>query len=106
MKRIALMTMIVLLAGALFVTDSNAAVVWYTVEVIAAGPMETGGVYVRLVDTASPQGFAEQWFSVPPNIGKEVLAVALTAVTTGTQVMIAAEMSTSPPTILRFYILP
>jgi hypothetical protein len=106
MKRIALMTVIVLLAGAFFVTDSNAAASWYTVEVIAAGPMETGGVYVRLLDTASPKGFAEQWFSVPALIGKEVLAVALTAATNGMQAMVLAEMSTSPPTVLRFYILP
>jgi len=53
------MTLIVVLAGAFFVTDSNAAASWYTVEVIAAGPMETGGVCVRLLDTATPQGFAE-----------------------------------------------
>ena len=53
------MTLIVVLAGAFFVTDSNPAASWYTVEVIAAGPMETGGVCVRLLDTATPQGFAE-----------------------------------------------
>jgi len=53
------MAMIALMASAFFVADSNAATAWYTVQVIAAGPMETGGVYVKLVDTASPQSFAE-----------------------------------------------
>jgi hypothetical protein len=100
-KKIGLLVMVVILAGAYFATDSSAAPDWYTCTVDAAGP-GWASIYVEL--TSAP-AFTGKWFIIPTENGKEILAVALTAMTNGMQVLIYADPSLSNPPIYTFYIL-
>lgn len=100
-KKIGLMVIVAMLATALFVSDSSAAAAWYTCTVEYAGPAY-GGVYIQL----SSASFSTRWFSVPTSIQKEILAVALTAMSNGMQVLVNTDLvSSSQPSILAFYLI-
>jgi hypothetical protein len=98
-KKIGLMVIVAMLATALFVSDSNAAPGWYTCTVEYAGP-GYGGVYIQL----SSASFSTRWFSVPASIQKEILAVALTAMSNGMLVLVNADLTITQPPILAFYL--
>lgn len=101
-KRISLIVLVVMLAGAYFATESGAAPAWYACKVEAAGP-GWGAIYVQLTDKSST--FTKKWFSVPAANAKEVLAVALTAMSSGIQVLVYADPSVSGnPAIYTFYL--
>lgn len=100
-KKIGLLVMVVILAGAYLATDSSAAADWHTCTVDAAGP-GWDSIYIKLTAPAFPAG---KWFTVAAQSGKEILAVALTAMSNGMQVMIFADASLSNPPIYTFYML-
>jgi hypothetical protein len=105
-KRIRLIAMIVMLAGAYFVTDANAAVAWYTAQVNMAGPNSGGGTYINLTDTAPSPAFAGRWFTAPASIDREMLATALTAIANGMKVFVATDVSLGGyPPIIAIYII-
>ena len=102
-KKIGLMVMAVMLASPYFFKDSNAAQGWYTCTVNMAGP-GWGTIYVQL--TSSPT-FTQKWFQAPTNGGKEVLAVALTAMSSGMKVYLSADLAVGAyPTIIALYLAP
>jgi hypothetical protein len=103
-KRIGLLVMIIILAGTYFATDSSAAQQWLTCKVEVTGTA-FGNTYVNLTHTTST--FTKKWFLVPTSSAKEVLAVALTAMSSGLPVIICADLgdlSLGYPSINAFYL--
>lgn len=96
-KKIALMVMVVMLAVAVFTTDSNAAEAWYNCRVLAIGP-SGGVVYIQLTDLSG--SFTGKFFTFPAEKGKEMLAVALTAMNNNWAVSIYANaLVTNAPVV-------
>ena len=106
-RRIALMVLVILAAGWLAAGESSAAPQWYTCTVLQAGP---GGAVtlVKLKDTASSPAFASKWFLAPADRAKEILAVALTAMSNGMTVRVSLDLSVPDeyPPISAFYLKP
>jgi hypothetical protein len=67
---------------------------WYTCQVTEAGPAADGTettppvIYIELTDQAG--SFSAQWFYAAENARDEILAVALSAISTGFSVEAAA----------------
>jgi hypothetical protein len=95
-RRILLVVMVVMVAGACFTTDASAAQQWYTCRVEMTGP-GWGAIYINLSENSA--AFTKKWFSVPADAKKEFLAVALTAMNSGMKVMVVTDLSLSgyPP---------
>lgn len=100
-KKIGLLAMVVIVAGAFFATDSSAAAAWYTCTVDAVGP----GWQSTYIQLTSASAFTRKWFTVSLENGREVLAVALTAMTNGMQVLVYADASLNNPPVYTFYML-
>jgi hypothetical protein len=99
-KKIIFLVMVMMLAATYFATDSNAAVTWHTCTVDRVGP-GGGQIFVQLTSPA----FAQKWFLAPSEGGKELLAIALTAMTSGMQVYVGVDLTLgSYPTIVAFYL--
>ena len=103
-KKISLLLMVVMLAGVYFTTDASAAAQWFTCTVEMAGP-SGGKILIRLTDSSS--AFTNKWFTAPAESGKEMLAVALTAMNSGMRVRVSADLSLSGyPPLGGFYLTP
>jgi hypothetical protein len=103
-KKIFLMLMVVMVATAYFTIDSNAAGGWYTCTVVMAGP-GGGNIYIQLTDKSG--SFTSKWFTAPAAKSKEMLAVALTAMSNGLSVRVYTDTSLSGyPQISSFYLMP
>ena len=104
-KRIALTVLLVLAAGWFAADESGAAQQWYTCRVQQAGP---GGALtlVKLTDTASSPAFTGKWFLAPADRAKEILAVALTAMSNGMTVRVSTDIGVPDeyPSIYSFYL--
>lgn len=73
---------------------ADAAQDWYTCTVLKVGPAGAGTTtYIQLTDTGSPPAFVEKYFRFVGERAKEMLAVALTAVSSGLKVLIRADAS-------------
>ena len=75
---------------------------WYDCDVIRAGPGGDGSIYIMLRDKAA--AFDSTWFVALPAQQKEMLATALTAVTTGLSVRASLDAITENTQINRLYI--
>jgi hypothetical protein len=101
-KRIGLMIIMAMLATAFLVADSSAAPALYVCTVEAAGPQD-GVIYIGL--TSAP-AFTWKWFIAPTNIQNEILAISLTAMSNGMQVLVQTDASAAGyPLIKNFYLL-
>ena len=101
-KKIGLMVIMAMLATAFLVADSSAAPALYVCTVEAAGPGD-GVIYIAL--TSAP-AFSWKWFIAPANIQKEILAISLTAMSNGMQVLVQTDASAAGyPLIKNFYLL-
>ena len=102
-KKIGLMVIMAMLATAFLVADSSAAPALYVCTVEAAGPQADGVMYIGL--TSAP-AFTWKWFIAPANMQKEILAIALTAMSNGMQVLVQVDVSAGDyPPIKNFYLL-
>ena len=102
-KKIVLMVIMAMLATAFLVTDSRAAPAFYVCTVEAAGPQDDGVIYIGL--TSAP-AFTWKWFIAPTDIQKEILAISLTAMSNGMQVLVQTDASAAGyPLIKNFYLL-
>ena len=101
-KKVGLMVMVVMLAVAYFTTDSNAAPAWYLCKVEMAGP---GGSAILIQLTDKSASFTKKWLTAPADKAKEMLAVALTAMSNGLSVAVYTDTSLSGyPQIYSFYL--
>lgn len=78
------------------------AVDWNRCFVIKAGPADDGATYIFLRHTANGD---EKWFKTTHNLQKEMLAVALTAVSTNRNVDAWVDFSQGYTEIQRLYIV-
>ena len=74
---------------------------WFTCRVQLAGPAEDGKIYIHLKDEL---GAFESWFFAYDSIKQEMLATALTAISTGFPVSAALTSSDEYSQIERLYI--
>jgi hypothetical protein len=74
---------------------------WFACNVTMTGPAETGEIYIRLREVG---GQFEKWFSAVGQERKEMLATALTAISTGYRVTAALSTTDEYGTINRLYV--
>lgn len=74
----------------------------FTCRVQRVGPAENGNIYINLKDES---GAFDHWFFANEAIKKEMLATALTAISTGFLVAVALESTDAYAQINRFYIV-
>jgi hypothetical protein len=75
---------------------------WFTCDVMWTGPIENGEVYILLREVG---GQFERWYSPVSQVRKEMLATALTAITTGFRVSAALSTTDEYGTIERLYVM-
>jgi hypothetical protein len=75
---------------------------WYNCDVIRAGPGGDNKIYVMLRDKAG--AFPERWFVALPAQQKEMLATALTAMTTSLSVRASLDAIDENTQINRLYV--
>jgi hypothetical protein len=63
---------------------------WFTCKVEVAGPAENYS-FVTLTDQAATPAFVGKWFILPPDKSREMLAVALMAISTGKLVVVVVD---------------
>ena len=76
---------------------------WFTCDVTRAGPAENGTIYLGLRDVGGT--FPSRWFQAVPQMEKEMLATALTAVSTGKRVRTSIADTAAYSTVNRLYII-
>ena len=74
---------------------------WVDCTVTRAGPAENGTVYIAL--RAKDSSFHE-WFVAEPTMEREMLATALTAISSGHDVTSSLSATTAYSTINRLYV--
>jgi PASTA domain len=74
---------------------------WVRCRVMRAGPADDSKIYIRL---AEKQGAWERWFSAIEAFEKEMLATALTAISTGNEVEVLLETLDEYGRIMRLYV--
>ena len=82
---------------------------WRNCDVVQAGPIENGQIWILLrVDRPPEQGGGQfyQWYQAISIVQKEILAVALTAMTTGFRVAAALTTTDEGGPIERLYLRP
>ena len=99
-KKMFLTMAVVFSMVAIFVVSAHAA--WYTCTVEKAGSGWRDHVYIRLSDTGG--SFTNVCFTVPDGRKKEILAVALTAMTTGKNVLVNLSSTAGGSVILEMYL--
>jgi hypothetical protein len=75
---------------------------WATCDVTQAGPAENGTIYIAL--HATDNSF-HNWFVAVPQMEREMLATALTAVSTGKRVTTFVTDTAAYSTINRLYVI-
>ena len=100
-KKVFLTMAVVFTMVAIFAVSAHAGV-WYTCTVDKAGTGWKDHVYIRLSDTGG--SFTNVCFVAPDGRKKEMLAVALTAMTTGKSVLVNLSGTAGGSVILEMYL--
>jgi hypothetical protein len=100
-KRISFLAVFVL-ASLLMVNVASAA--WYKCTIKRVGANSSGYI-VYLVDTKAAPAFTNRWFVLNPSIGKELLAVALTAYANNKIFYVSLPTITAGSTISAAYVM-
>ena len=104
-KKVFLTMAVVFSMVAIFAVSTHAGV-WYTCTVEKAGSGWNDHVYITLSDTAGTPAFTFVNFVVPDTRKKEMLAIALTAITTGKNVSVNLSSIGGGSVIQGMYLLP
>ncbi len=101
---VALMFFLFSLSMPVVFTDRAEAASWYTCNVLEVGVAGSDKVYILLEDLDT---FGRKWFSARPGREKEMLAMALTAISNNMRVHILATLAASGPSpIYTMYLMP
>ena len=100
-KKVFLTMAVVFTMVAIFAVSAHAGV-WYTCTVDKAGTGWKDHVYIRLSDTGG--SFTNVCFVAPDGRKKEMLAIALTAMTTGKNVSVNLSGTTPGSVILEMWL--
>ena len=101
-KRISFLVAVFVLASLLMVNVASAA--WYRCTINRVGANSSGYI-VYLTDTKAAPSFTNRWFVLSPSIGKELLAVALTAYTNSKIFYVSLPSITAGSTISAAYVM-
>jgi len=104
-KKVFLTMAVVFSMVAIFAVSAHAGV-WYTCTVDKAGTGWNDHVYITLSDTAGTPAFTGVNFVVPDTRKKEMLAIALTAITTNKSVLVKLSSIGGGSVIESMYLLP
>jgi len=103
-KKVFVMMVVVLSMLAVFAVSAHAGATWYTCEVNMAG-IGMSWSYVKLTDKGG--NFTNKWFLLRSDRKKEMLAVALTAMTNNMEVQVYTDISEPGyPVINSLYLKP
>ena len=87
-------------------TTVQAAARFFTCEVDEAVILGNGRTFVRLTDTSSAQAFANKNFEAPELVAKQMLAVAIAALTANLTVKVRTDPDKlGSPMLLRMHLL-
>ena len=103
-KKMFLTMAVVFSMVAIFAVSTHAGV-WYTCTVEKAGTGAGNHVCIWLSDTNDPPAFTNRFFTAPDGRKKEMLAIALTAMTTGKQVEVGL-VNLDSFVIMNMWLLP
>jgi len=103
-KKVFLTMAVVFSIVAIFAVSAHAGV-WYTCTVEKAGTGAGNHVCIWLSDTNDPPAFTNRFFTAPDGRKKEMLAIALTAMTTGKQVEVGL-VNLDSFVIMNMWLLP
>ena len=103
-KKMFLTMAVVFSMVAIFAVSTHAGV-WYTCTVEKAGSGGGNHVYIWLSDTNDPPAFTNRCFTAPDGRKKEMLATALTAMTTNKQVEVGL-VNLDSFVIMNMWLLP
>lgn len=78
---------------------------FYPCEVRRAGPSDEGEIYIWLKSRPGSQNSFDSWFKAAPSKRREMLATALTAITTGNRVDAYLDSTNQYEIIQRLYII-
>ena len=102
MRRVGKILMVALFATAVWTSSANAVQVFFNnCEVTRADMPFADVIVVNLSDLAGTPAFTLQWLLGVTSAPNQMLAVALTAISLGNQVMCVVDLDTSPPQIHR-----
>ena len=105
MRQVGKVLAVALLLTAFASNTAHATAGWFNVKVEKAG-MESGGrVFIRLTDTAAFPAFTGKWSMASDTIKKEILAIALTAITGDFLVEVHLDPDLSIPVINVMYLI-
>ena len=93
-KKIGIGVFLVFSLVAVFSMNANAADAWYTCTIDRIGGQnnyDPMAIFAMLSDTKATPTFTQKYFRLPPTNTNQVLAILLTAVSGGFQVMVYAD---------------
>ena len=100
-KKMTLMVVVVLSIMIFFATNAISEYDWYYCDVVTVGP--AGSIYsIKLVDTAG--AFPQMWFTLPDAYKKELLAISLTAMSTGMTVRVKIDTARKYSPVAAMYL--
>ncbi len=86
-------------------TSAQAALGWFTVQVIHAGKAGDPTVLIQLTHNKAFPSFTNKWFRAKLGVENEMLAVALTAITADLLVTVRLDpFAAAPPEIKQMYL--
>ncbi len=104
-KNVIIMLLAIVMAG-IFAADAFAKEANYTCTVDQIGGLtaNNGTMYVKLTDTAAKKAFNKMLFRIPDGRLNQIMAVLLTAASTGSTVYIRADIAIKDPSkrVLKF----
>ncbi len=105
MRQVGKILAVVLFASTSWISGAKAEPVWFkTCEVSVAGLVSPDAVVMRISDLSDTPAFTNTWFLAVTPIASEMLAVALTAISLGNQVMCLGDLALTPPELIRMHL--
>ena len=91
-KGTSLVTIVLMAVILMFASSADAESTWYACSVDLTG-VTGSSVFVQLSDTALTPAFTQKLFGCPVETSKEILAIALSAITNNLNVLILTDIS-------------
>ncbi len=91
MRKIGLFLAVFVLIATVYTPSANAERSFFTCKVIATGMSIGGALMLQLTHVSSSPVFSNKWFVTIDSTKKEMLATALTAVSTGDNILVAVD---------------
>ena len=102
-----IISMVAVIVGLMAFVSANASADadWYNCSVNYSG-VAGATTYVNFTDLADPSAFTNQWYTVDPDYARTLLAVILTAISTGQNVLVHVDPAQPYSTVSVIYLSP